>query len=276
MHLHTLRRALTRLSRATSSLQQLQYILAAHLGNNVPPSARVVDYGIGTGTNLYYYPPGTAMVYGVGEDADPGLLLTVGGAAGVTVSAQKGPLTSRLALEAGSMDAVVSVNALGQQGEEAAVREALTEAARVTRPGAPLVFFESGAGGARLTAALERSEAWTDVRYDDRWFSYALAPHAIGVATRTSGRVSSGSGSGSAAAGGGVKSSGRAAAAEAFAAKSGKADAPAAAPSKGFGGGAAAAEAAPPAVGAGGGAAPGAPPPAAGAAKGKKAPKRGR
>lgn len=57
------------------SLSQLQYILAAHLGNNIPPKARVVQYGIGDGKTAYYYPPDTVGIYGVDPRADSGLLL---------------------------------------------------------------------------------------------------------------------------------------------------------------------------------------------------------
>jgi len=36
---------------------QLQYLLAAHISNNVPPGAKVVEFGCGTGA-----PPCTAFL----------------------------------------------------------------------------------------------------------------------------------------------------------------------------------------------------------------------
>ena len=72
--------------------------------------------------------------------AEPGLLLTVGAQAGVAVSAQKvSSYGDRLTLEAASMDAAVSVGALGSEADPAA---AVAEAARVLKPGSPLLFFE--------------------------------------------------------------------------------------------------------------------------------------
>ena len=45
---------------------------------HVPPGARrVLEYGVGQGRNLYYYPKNTGMVVGVDPDAKEDLLIQV-------------------------------------------------------------------------------------------------------------------------------------------------------------------------------------------------------
>jgi len=118
----------------------------------------------------------------VDTKAEPGLLLTVGAQAGVAVSAQKvSSYCDRLTLEAASMDAAVSVGALGSEADPAA---AVAEAARVLKPGSPLLFFEPGAAPSKLTEALRKSGDFASVRYDDKWAGYPLGAHAIGIAVR--------------------------------------------------------------------------------------------
>ena len=179
----------------------------------MPLGSRVVHYGIKNGLHLNYYRTGgVKLVHGVDPDADEGMLFNVGGQAGVPVTSQKSGYGARLPQEAGSMDAAVSIDALGQQGSAAEIDASLAEAARVLRPGSPFVFFEHGSGGEALVAALERSAAFRDVIADKQWATYALAKHSIGLAFRTGAAVGS-------AAAGGAALTGRAAAAAAFVAK---------------------------------------------------------
>ena len=57
----------------------MQFITAAMIAKHVPPNAkRVLEYGVGQGRNLYYYPKGTGMVVGVDPDAKEDLLIQVG------------------------------------------------------------------------------------------------------------------------------------------------------------------------------------------------------
>ena len=161
---------------------QLQYILAAHISNNVPPNARVVEFGSGTGLSFNYYSATTQSIYAVDTAANPELLGTVGAQVGRAVTAQKvGSYAERLNVPSGSADAVVSITALSTCEN---VSAAVAEAARVLRPGAPLLFFEQGRAPGPLTEALGKSGEFNSVRFDDKWGSYPLAPHAIGIAIR--------------------------------------------------------------------------------------------
>ena len=183
--------------------------MAQHLGNNVPLGSRVVHYGIANGLHLNYYRSGgVKMVHGVDPTADEGMLFNVGGQAGIPVTPQKSGYTERLKLESSSMDAAVSIDAIGQQGSDVAVDASLAEAARVLRPGASFVFFEHGSGGEALIAGLNRSALFDRVDYDAQWATYGLAKHSIGLAFRTGAAVAGAAG---------AAASGRAAATASFA-----------------------------------------------------------
>ena len=57
---------------------RVQFITAAMIGRHVPPTARrVLEYGVGAGKNLYYYPKTVGMVVGVDPDAKEDLLIQV-------------------------------------------------------------------------------------------------------------------------------------------------------------------------------------------------------
>ena len=160
----------------------LQYILAAHISNNVPRDATVVEFGCGTGLSFNYYPSSTQLIYGVDKKADPGLLGTVGAQAGKTVSAQQvATYAERLSFATGAADAVLSIDALGLEDD---VAGAVAEASRVLKPGGPLLFFEQGRAPGPLTEELRKCGEYSSVRYDDKWASYPLAPHSIGIAIR--------------------------------------------------------------------------------------------
>ena len=159
----------------------LQYILAAHISNNVPRDATVVEFGCGTGLTFNYY-NSTQLIYAVDKKADPGLLGTVGAQAGKTVSAQRvETYAERLSFATGAADAVLSVDALGLEDD---IAGAVAEASRVLKPGGPLLFFEQGRAPGALTEELRKCGEFSSVRFDDRWGSYPLAPHAIGIAIR--------------------------------------------------------------------------------------------
>lgn len=200
---------------------RLEAVKVAHLNRVPAPGARVLQYGVGRGKDLYYLPAGTSSVHCVDADADLGLLVQVGTAAGLpAVSLQKSALTAPLAgSSAGAYDAAVSADALGQAGaSQAELVAALAEAARVLKPGAPFLFFEGGAGGAALLEALrvsyETTGLWAEVSCDAKWLDQPLSPHAIGAAVRSDRPAGTASASGEGA--------GRAAAAAAFRARSGK------------------------------------------------------
>lgn len=184
---------------------RLQYLLAAHLSNNVKPGARVVEYGVGTGKNLYcastrrlvrpslyvsdfltrastdYNTPGS--VYGVGPDANESLLQQIAAQAAVPLTVQASAYSAPLKLATASVDAVVSVDALSKESDPTA---AVAEAARVLRPGSgQLLFFEGGSAPNALTRALETSGLFQSVRYDRQWASMPLSQRAIGIALRS-------------------------------------------------------------------------------------------
>ena len=138
---------------------RVQFITASMIGKHVPPGARrVLEYGVGQGQNLYYYPKNVGMVVGVDPDAKEDLLVQVSVAASVV------------------------------DDPEAIVREA----GRVLKPGAPLVFVEDLSWGrdeplAALTNSNAAAELFEPAQYDDGWATLPLAGVAIGVAVRKGG-----------------------------------------------------------------------------------------
>lgn len=99
---------------------------------------------MGGGTReLYYYPRGTELVHVVGADVNPGLMDQAGVQAAIGVIAKRQSPAELGFLPAASQDAVVCVRTLG--GLSAVQLKAfLTQAVRVLKPGAPLVFIEPG------------------------------------------------------------------------------------------------------------------------------------
>ena len=119
---------------------RVQFITASMIGRHVPPGARrVLEYGVGQGKNLYYYPKSVGMVVGIDPDAKEDLLIQVSVASGVPFVAKKQPLESGSGQADASIDAVVSTGSFGKVRDPEAL---LREAARVLKPGAPLVFVE--------------------------------------------------------------------------------------------------------------------------------------
>lgn len=162
---------------------RVQFITASMIGRHVPPGARrVLEYGVGQGRNLYYYPKNTGMVVGVDPDAKEDLLIQVSVAAGVPFVAKAQPCEAPNNQPDGSVDAVITTGALGASKDPAAI---VAEAARALKPGAPLVFVEDmsfGKGG--VIDAVEALDDFERAEYDDGWATLPLLPHAIGVAVK--------------------------------------------------------------------------------------------
>ena len=162
---------------------RVQFITASMIGRHVPPGARrVLEYGVGQGRNLYYYPKNTGMVVGVDPDAKEDLLIQVSVAAGVPFVAKAQPCEAPNNQPDDSVDAVITTGALGTSEDPAAI---VREAARALKPGAPLVFVEDmsfGKGG--VIDAVEAFDDFERAEYDDGWATLPLLPHAIGVAVK--------------------------------------------------------------------------------------------
>ena len=162
---------------------RVQFITASMIGRHVPPGARrVLEYGVGQGRNLYYYPKNTGMVVGVDPDAKEDLLIQVSVAAGVPFVAKAQPCEAPNNQPDGSVDAVITTGALGTSKDPAAI---VREAARALKPGGPLVFVEDmsfGKGG--VIDAVEALDDFERAEYDDGWATLPLLPHAIGVAVK--------------------------------------------------------------------------------------------
>ena len=168
---------------------RVQFITASMIGKHVPPGARrVLEYGVGQGKNLYYYPKSVGMVVGIDPEAKEDLLIQVSIASSVPFVAKKQALEDSNGQPDGSIDAVVSTGSFGKVSDPEAL---LTEAARVLKPGAPLVFVEDlGTLGEKndVLDAITKSRAaetfFEKAQYDDLWATLPLAPTAIGVAVR--------------------------------------------------------------------------------------------
>ena len=112
---------------------RVQFITASMIGKHVPPGARrVLEYGVGQGKNLYYYPKSVGMVVGVDPDAKEDLLIQVSVASSVPFVAKKQALDADSGQTDASVDAVVTTGSLGKVRDPEAL---LREAARVRRAG---------------------------------------------------------------------------------------------------------------------------------------------
>uniref|UniRef100_A0A7S0SBL0 Methyltransferase type 11 domain-containing protein n=1 Tax=Mantoniella antarctica TaxID=81844 RepID=A0A7S0SBL0_9CHLO len=170
---------------------RVQYITAAMIAKHVPPgAARVLEFGVGQGRNLYYYPKGTGMVVGVDPDAKEDLLIQVSIAAGVPLVSKAQSLEAPTGQGDGTLDAVVTTGALRRSNDPEAI---VREAGRCLKPGAPLVFVEDlswgfGDKGAGVMEALQGSAAAAEFfeppQYDELWATLPLSPVAIGIAVR--------------------------------------------------------------------------------------------
>lgn len=168
---------------------RVQFITASMIGKHVPPGARrVLEYGVGQGKNLYYYPKSVGMVVGVDPDAKEDLLIQVSVASSVPFVAKKQALDADSGQTDASVDAVVTTGSLGKVRDPEAL---LREAARVLKPGAPLVFVEDlGTLNEKsdvldaLTKSATAEKLFEPAQYDDLWATLPLAPTAIGVAVR--------------------------------------------------------------------------------------------
>lgn len=163
---------------------RVQFITAAMIGKHVPPDAkRVLEFGVGAGKNLYYYPKTVGMVVGIDEDAKEDLLIQVSVAAGVPFVAKKQSVLENSNQADASVDAVVVTGALTECGD---AEKLVAEAARVLKPGAPLVFVEdmSWPKGDGALAAIRASDGFEPAQFDDGWATLPLAACAIGVAVR--------------------------------------------------------------------------------------------
>lgn len=184
---------------------RVQFITASMIGRHVPPGARrVLEYGVGQGKNLYYYPKSVGMVVGIDPDAKEDLLIQVSVASGVPFVAKKQPLESGSGQADASIDAVVSTGSFGKVRDPEAL---LREAARVLKPGAPLVFVEDlgtlnekGDALDALTTSAAAEALFEPAQYDDLWATLPLAPTAIGVVVRKGGDPDLGAAPGGAAA----------------------------------------------------------------------------
>ena len=167
----------------TAVYWRVQFITAAMIAKHVPPGAkRVLEYGVGQGRNLYYYPKGTGMVVGVDPDAKEDLLIQVSVAAGVPFVSRTQPLEANNGQPDGTLDAVVTTGALRRSADPEAI---VREAGRALKPGAPLVFVEDMSFGKQgVLEALTSSTLFEPPQYDDGWATLPLSPVAIGVAVR--------------------------------------------------------------------------------------------
>lgn len=169
----------------------------ARIGKHVPPNAkRVLEYGVGQGRNLYYYPKGTGMVVGVDPDAKEDLLIQVSIAAGVPFVAKTQALEASTGQIDGSLDAVVTTDAMRRVADPETI---IREAGRCLKPGAPLVFVEDLSFGKEsvleaLCGSTAAAEYFEQPQYDDGWATLPLFPVAIGVAVRKGGYGDDGAG----------------------------------------------------------------------------------
>ena len=116
------------------------------------------------------------------------LLIQVSVASGVPFVAKKQALDADSGQADASVDAVVSTGSLGKVRDPEML---LREAARVLKPGAPLVFVEDlGTLNEKrdvldaLTKSVAAETLFERAQYDDLWATLPLAPTAIGVAVR--------------------------------------------------------------------------------------------
>ncbi|KAG0585375.1 hypothetical protein M758_2G006900 [Ceratodon purpureus] len=135
---------------------RMQYFIAAMLGRHVPKGgARVLDLGIREGRNLYYYPKDTVQVIAV--TSKPNLQLLESQGVNAKVPIRVAPDCSKI--PANSMDAVVSVYGMAEMSDEE-VASALSDAARVLKPGKPLIYVENvGSENALVRAAQQLIES---------------------------------------------------------------------------------------------------------------------
>ena len=120
---------------------------------------------------------------GIDEDAKEDLLIQVSVAAGVPFVAKKQSVLENSNQADASVDAVVTTGALTECGD---AEKLVAEAARVLKPGAPLVFVEdmSWPKGDGALAAIRASDGFEPAQFDDGWATLPLAACAIGVAVR--------------------------------------------------------------------------------------------
>jgi SAM-dependent methyltransferase len=176
----------------TAVYWRVQFITAAMIGKHVPPNAkRVLEYGCGQGKNMYYYPKTIGMVVGIDPDAKEDLLIQVSVASSIPFVAKKQSLESNSGQAAGTIDAVVCTGALGAAEDPEVL---VQEAARILKPGAPLVFVEDlGALGEKrnvldaLTTSKSAEQFFQPAEYDSLWATLPFAPTAIGVVVRKGG-----------------------------------------------------------------------------------------
>uniref|UniRef100_A0A383VYG1 Methyltransferase type 11 domain-containing protein n=1 Tax=Tetradesmus obliquus TaxID=3088 RepID=A0A383VYG1_TETOB len=181
---------------------QLEYITAAMLTKYVPQAgkgATVIQLGGGT-RELYYYPKNTMTVINVGENVNKGLMEQAGVTAAVPTIVKQQPITDLSFQPDASVDAVVALGVISQLSAQQR-QQCLEEAARVLKPGMPLVFVEPvleggsplrglvgvSAGKQALPSAelqaLQESSAFSYSQFD-----VALQgqdPHAVGVAVKS-------------------------------------------------------------------------------------------
>ncbi|KAF6259010.1 hypothetical protein COO60DRAFT_1060647 [Scenedesmus sp. NREL 46B-D3] len=122
---------------------QLEYITAAMLSKYVPKAgkgATVIQLGGGT-RELYYYPKNTMIVINVGENVNKGLMEQAGITAAVPTIVKQQPITDLRFQPDASVDAVVALGVISQLSADKR-QQCLDEAARVLKPGMPLVFVE--------------------------------------------------------------------------------------------------------------------------------------
>lgn len=173
----------------TAVYWRVQFITAAMIGKHVPPGARrVLEYGIGQGKNLYYYPKTVGMLVGIDPDVKEDLLIQVSVASSIPFVAKQQSLEQNSGQGDASIDAVVTTGALGKSKYPEII---VTECARILKPGAPLVFVEDLGTlneKSNVLDALTKSSAagkfFEPASYDDLWATLPFSPTAIGVVVR--------------------------------------------------------------------------------------------
>eukprot|EP00899_Mesostigma_viride_P025245 jgi/Mesvir1/5905/Mv00675-RA.1 len=179
---------------------QMQYITAAMMSKFVPRGgARAIQLGLQENArqSLFYYPSDLQSLIGVHTAPlrDPELNKKIALEAGVPLDMRRLPF-NKLNVPANYADAVVTLHGLEQAPD--ALTEVLAEAARVLKPGKPLVFVERVKGdgaflggllhsGPQCTNFLETLKACDGFEAPEYDLVFAPQdPHVVGIAKKKS------------------------------------------------------------------------------------------
>eukprot|EP00270_Netrium_digitus_P002615 TRINITY_DN12976_c0_g1_i1.p1 TRINITY_DN12976_c0_g1~~TRINITY_DN12976_c0_g1_i1.p1 ORF type:complete len:283 (-),score=84.68 TRINITY_DN12976_c0_g1_i1:26-874(-) len=184
---------------------RLQYVTAAMLGRNVPKGgARLLDLNVKAGRSLYYLPDDADVVLALSPTDSLQLLKQQAINAGIRLEAvafdsAAASSSPRISLPADNVDAVVSVGGLlrttaGDSSLPFTPASLLKEAARILKPGMPLIFIEKSSKGIfqgrsavdlDILTVLKSLDEFDTVQYDTI-LKFAADPHVVGVAIKAS------------------------------------------------------------------------------------------